>query len=635
MKRKLLALIITAALVVAVFPCTAFALDTWDGTADTTWYAGYGDYTISTAEQLAGLAVLVNTGAAESGGAPADFSGMTITLGDDIDLAGYDWTPIGTFVWASLVDLHPFSGTFDGNGHTISNMTVSDITKIGAGLFGYTTSALIEDLGVVNCTVAGQGVAGGLAGLADENTSIHDCYTTGTVMVVYTEGADGYNGEMAGGLVGNYGQSLSTIDGCHSSANVGGDSLIGGLVGYSSAAHIMNSYATGDVMGDCEAFDLGGFIGGCDQSVIEHCYATGSVTAGGDVGGFVGLAYSNGDNNQIINCYATGGVTSTYTDLDTGDEYGWCAGGFIGYIESTDIYNCYSAGHVGYTAADEAYYIGGFVGDFEGYSSFTDCFVDTQAAGREAEGNGGDGTSVPNEDITGLTTANMQGCDALINTAKADSLDSGAGAPVAGVPVWYAHAGAFYPDFNPEGCDIAFDSQGATTPAVPAALSAVVGLPVDAMPSDPSRTGFDFGGWWTSPLGMGTEFTGTTPAPGDMAVYALWINESSASVFVGGRVTLSHIGPAGGNWGYDDHYVTLEDLGDGTVRITGVAAGTTQVIYLTPETVEIFDITIAASGLPNTGQDATIIYLLCGLALLLLGAGAAAIAIRRKAAASK
>ena len=91
MKKKLLSLLLALCLVMALVPMTAFAegtsVDNWDGTADTSWYTSAPDaseYHISTAEQLAGLAQLVNDKTAS-----VSFEGKTIYLDNDLDLSGF------------------------------------------------------------------------------------------------------------------------------------------------------------------------------------------------------------------------------------------------------------------------------------------------------------------------------------------------------------------------------------------------------------------------------------------------------------------------------------------------------------------------------------------------------------------
>ena len=123
MKKKLLSLLLTLCLVMALVPMTAFAegtsVDNWDGSADTSWYTSAPDasaYHISTAEQLAGLAQLVN---ADPG--TTNFAGKTFYLDNDLDLSGHEWISIGTGRGGSNPE-YSFCGVFDGQGHVISNL---------------------------------------------------------------------------------------------------------------------------------------------------------------------------------------------------------------------------------------------------------------------------------------------------------------------------------------------------------------------------------------------------------------------------------------------------------------------------------------------------------------------------------
>ena len=94
---------------------------TWPDVADTSWWnPASSSFTISTPQQLAGVAKLVN-------GGTTDFSGKTITLANNIDLAGSEWYPI------AVVD---FQGIFDGASYTISNMELYSSAP-GVGLFGF------------------------------------------------------------------------------------------------------------------------------------------------------------------------------------------------------------------------------------------------------------------------------------------------------------------------------------------------------------------------------------------------------------------------------------------------------------------------------------------------------------------
>lgn len=92
MKKKLLGALLALCLVMVLVPITAFAadtMDTWDGTADTSWYdENKTEFHLQTAEQLAGMAKLVNDNT-------ANFKDKTVYLDNDLDLGGHEWISIG------------------------------------------------------------------------------------------------------------------------------------------------------------------------------------------------------------------------------------------------------------------------------------------------------------------------------------------------------------------------------------------------------------------------------------------------------------------------------------------------------------------------------------------------------------
>lgn len=98
MKKRIASLLAALALCLTLLPMAAFAEDAapdaWDGTADTRWYVGHEsdtEYHITTAEQLAGLAQLVNTAPGTT-----NFQGKSFVLENDLDLSGHEWISIGT-----------------------------------------------------------------------------------------------------------------------------------------------------------------------------------------------------------------------------------------------------------------------------------------------------------------------------------------------------------------------------------------------------------------------------------------------------------------------------------------------------------------------------------------------------------
>ncbi|MBN2375958.1 MAG: hypothetical protein JXD22_06140 [Sedimentisphaerales bacterium] len=261
----------------------------------------------------------------------------------------------------------PFTGSFDGQNHTIGNLTID---TAGAdndflGLFGYLESdATIYNLGLENIQITGGTDSDYLGGLVALNGfwsfsvggTITNCYATGIV-------TGGESSQCLGCLVGS--NDYGTISNCYATGSVTGgndSSYLGGLAGFNSS-HITNSYATGSVTGGDYSDYLGGLTGQSGRdSIVSNCYATGSVTGGNSsryLGGLAGSGYST-----ISNCYATGTVT--------GDSY---LGGLVGYNYkySLIISNCYATGSV--NGND---YLGGLVG-YAGMSAINNnCyFLDT------------------------------------------------------------------------------------------------------------------------------------------------------------------------------------------------------------------------------------------------------------------
>ena len=196
----------------------------WTGSVDTTWYKdGESTFTLDTAEKLAGLAQLVNAG--------NSFEGKTIELNADMDLNNINWTPIGT-------KAATFMGTFNGNGHTISNL--KSIGTKSVGLFGATwVGAHIENVKVVNAYVSGEDYVGVILGggyLA--KNCIKDCVVENATVIAtpYFDSNKGVydGGAKAGGIVGQ--AYNGSILGCTvKNANITAYRDLGGIAGMLSA----------------------------------------------------------------------------------------------------------------------------------------------------------------------------------------------------------------------------------------------------------------------------------------------------------------------------------------------------------------------------------------------------------------
>ena len=222
---------------------------------------------------------------------------LNCTLADNIDLTGIDWTPIGKD------DNKAYTGTFDGNGKTITGLTVTGSNEY-AGLFGFigpgdTVQNVVLE-GVQITSDNSSGYAGGVAGYCYRGT-LENCSVSGSVS------GSGSSSDV-GGVVGY--QLVGSITGCSSSATVKGMNRAGGVVGVTNNGAILTAcYATGDVTveNDGTSYACAGGIVGMNggNSTLTACYAAGNVSGKGSgtihVGGAVGENYGT-----LTACYWSG-----------------------------------------------------------------------------------------------------------------------------------------------------------------------------------------------------------------------------------------------------------------------------------------------------------------------------------------
>jgi len=337
-----------------------------------------------------------------------------------------------------------FTGSFDGNSYTISDLYVNWVPSTSfepyqaAGLFGQADDATFRDVTISDATVnggyyagilvgecwnnagnvtvedvhvsgdiEGWGTLGGLAGKlgywADdgESVTITDCSSSGTVSTAFDE-----SGEYVGGLIGEI--AYGTVTDCSSSCDIEAwwTTVIGGLIGECDYSDLLHCYATGDILAVNLADGAGGLIGyfgGYDGvwSTITECFSTGDVLVVPNgaypcdttfyVGGLVGDSFCL----NVSNSYSRGDVT---TNCTTG-----CLGGFLGYAdgwsgENATSTNCYATGFV----SGNVTYKGGFIGYIDAYVVNTACFWDEDTSGLS------DGVGFGSEDgITGASTTEM------------------------------------------------------------------------------------------------------------------------------------------------------------------------------------------------------------------------------------
>ena len=162
---------------------------------------------------------------------------------------------------------YPFSGTFDGNGLTISNLYIDQPNTEYQGFFGYTRDANLYEVGLVNITASGRNYTGGMVAYA-QNTYMRDCYVNGGTLFALS---------YCGGLVGYQQQGTnSIISGCYNTCTVSGNHYVGGLVGFSNYATVRNSYVAASVAGQGNA--IGAIIGGANEVLMYNCYFSSTIT---------------------------------------------------------------------------------------------------------------------------------------------------------------------------------------------------------------------------------------------------------------------------------------------------------------------------------------------------------------------
>lgn len=221
----------------------------------------------------------------------SNLSGKYILM-NDIDLSGYDWTPLGLGGFY-VDDSQGFTGELNGNGYVVRNLKIHDSSEDAcAGLFGCITSGgSVSNLGLedvdIDCSGA-DSCAGGLAAVSF--STITNCYTTGVVTA--TAGA---------GLLGA--AYYDTVESCYSACAVSGEVYAGGLTCVAYGTTISNSYSTGAVSAD---YYPGGLICNPEDTTISNSYSTGAVSGPICAGGLIGCTDSATITDSYFNTETSG-----------------------------------------------------------------------------------------------------------------------------------------------------------------------------------------------------------------------------------------------------------------------------------------------------------------------------------------
>ena len=366
MKKRIGSLLLILALCFTLLPTAAFAedsTDAWDGTADISWYTDHEtdtEYHFTTAEQLAGLAQLVN---ADPG--TTNFAGKTIYLENDLDLSGHEWISIGTVLGGDFPE-YSFCGVFDGQGHVISNLYSHESDIKGAdkthnllrnALFGSVHNGEVKNLGVADAEIwidpkddsaAGKGILVDWMG----KSKITNCWTSGSI----------YSGTKTekniGGIVGITMQGC-TISGCYSTATLTGNftnsegyypnpdklppDTIGGIVGarFDGGLTVTDCWFDGKIVVNSIKATVGGIVG---------CIETVNNSVGGSVG--------DADTATVKNCMV---VTKDIGRDSVTEEVNTC---WVAYALDGTVENCYWPNDTKYGPSPLAHGEGTAVTDF-------------------------------------------------------------------------------------------------------------------------------------------------------------------------------------------------------------------------------------------------------------------------------
>lgn len=495
-------------------------------------------YLIEDAEDLKLLAEKVNSG--------ETYEGKYFKQTADIDLNNEPWIPIGTVIVINNgKDARPFKGTFDSDGHKITNLKVTGNSN-NAGLFGYTQDATIQNCNVTG-EVSGSSDVGGVVGNADGKTQILSCSFRGDVT-----GEDSYIGGIAGSARG-------TIKNCYALADVTATEFIaGGIAGYAFHVTIENCYYGGNVSARNTAGGIAGFVSG---STIKNCVSLAkSVTDGDFVNRIVGdvsrvenvtLTSNYGYNRTKLVVYEKEDYADD-TDPKAGTNVFVSAGKLMTDVQKNEAFDWNGFDTTIWSIPTEAYKLpslhGGEYPDLPNLPS-KDLTIGTtpQHFTTRNIGNGfvvkvtSEGTL--NESIEFTKEYRLHGTtdawtDAVPNTAGTYD-----------VKITRAADG----DINPFACEIPeglvltkkrSSSSGATTQTYTAQFDTNGGSAVDKVktdkngkierPADPTKEGYIFVGWYsdsklTKPFDFSAELTANS------TLYAKWKENNEIILTIGSR----------------------------------------------------------------------------------------------------
>ena len=315
-------------------------------------------YLIENAAQLAAFRNIVNgTLTAEEALIYTPDTSANGRLVNDIDLnPGYTFAADGSYTYSgegeapsvqSWTPIGGYTGTFDGNGHTVSGMYINNISVINQGLFGVVSrGGTVQNLGVVNSYVFSYDYVGSVVGY--NIGTVQNCYNTGAVVATSTLA-------YVGGVVG---ENDGTVQNCYNTGAVTGTdarAYVGGVVGYNDGT-VQNCYNTGTISSD--SANKGGIVGGNNGNVTNCYYLNTSASTGiGDgtseatsltaeqMTGSDALGQGETQMNLDTTVWTTGDDATFWQDTGTLDENGQRVFGLIAKLPQLTVFVNAGKGH--------------------------------------------------------------------------------------------------------------------------------------------------------------------------------------------------------------------------------------------------------------------------------------------------
>lgn len=317
---------------------------------DSIFAAGSGTekdpFIIETTEELSLLAQQVNSG--------TSFAGCHFVLVNDLDLTSVEWIPIGSYA-------HLFNGRFNGNGHIITGLSITEAPLDTTGKNEWHDS--------IECV--------GLFGLAGNGSCIENLRVEGRIAIDKPDGPE-RDDVIAGGIVG---MTRGKVYNCHNACDIsvslpGVESYInvGGVCGvYTWESGLIDSCSnTGTLFGEGPVVRIGGVCGDNDgHGVVRNCVNLGNISVGekteNHIVSYIGGIVAHTANSTVSNCANYG--TLQGTDV---------AGGIVGRQYGTDdfggdsfIINCLNDAQISVGGGDIR--CGAVCGDTD-YGSIEQCY---------------------------------------------------------------------------------------------------------------------------------------------------------------------------------------------------------------------------------------------------------------------